>query len=57
MEADLAQFPIGDLDALNVRSTIEAGLDLQSGLRRSTANQLHDDFAAQERLPSPVRVI
>ena len=54
METNLAQFRIGDLDALNVRSTIEAGLDLQSGLRRSTTNQLHDDFAAQERLSSPV---
>lgn len=54
MEADLGQFLLRNLNALDARSTVKAGLDRQPGFHCGAANQLHDDLAAQQGLSAPV---
>ena len=45
---------VGDLDAALVVAVVESGVDLQAGVGRGGADQVHDDFEGLQWLAAPV---
>ena len=54
LQFDLLHLLIGNLQGNGIFPFVQFGFDLQAGLSRGTANQIHDHFMADPRAPSPV---
>ena len=54
LDADRAQFRLGDLYPRWIPPLVQASADTETGLRRRRPDQLNNHFVADQRLPAPV---